>query len=450
MAAPTSMPTVLTIAGSDSGGGAGIQADIKAIEANGCFATSALTAVTAQNTEGVQAVSTLSSSFVREQLEAVLDDLPPAAIKTGMLATGDIIETVTDAVQSIDCPLVIDPVMVAASGDRLLDETAEQRYEDLIAQATIVTPNADEAAVLTGIDINGIESSIAAGEAILEVGANAALIKGGHVAGDPVTDVLVTDADTITFEHERIDTDAVHGSGCTLASSIAANLAHGHDLANAVEMAIASLHRSIRYHYALGTGPGPVHHLAALRNDAAFADTVDAVRHVVAGLVDAGASEIIPEVGMNVVGAMPHAEAPHETVAVDGRIVRSIDGVEPVGDVRPGASGHVARLLLAVREHDPSMRFAANCRFDADTEAAMESLGWHVTEIDRQNEPADHREREGTTMQWIAHRAWGDADNQPVAVFDRGDPGKEAMTRIVATDEDQLLDRLVTLAAARE
>jgi hydroxymethylpyrimidine/phosphomethylpyrimidine kinase len=224
--APVSSPVVLSIAGSDSGGGAGIQADLKTIEAGGGFGTTAITSVTAQNTTGVQGTHLLPTEEIAAQIRAVRDDFDVAAVKTGMLATSDVIDLVTERAPGLP-NLVVDPVMVSASGDRLLEPEAEDAYEELIAEAALVTPNADEAAVLTGRDIDDPDAAAEAGRDLVEMGADAALVKGGHVPGDEVVDVLVTADSVTTVRHDRIDTEATHGSGCTLSSAIATRLAHG-------------------------------------------------------------------------------------------------------------------------------------------------------------------------------------------------------------------------------
>lgn len=445
--APAYRPVVLTIAGSDSGGGAGIQADIKAIEAAGCFAASAITAVTAQNTVGVQDVEVLDPDVVEAQIESVCTDLAVAAIKTGMLATEPVIEAVDTATDTLDVPTVIDPVMVAASGDRLLDQDAESAYSELIAGAALVTPNADEATVLTGITIETVDDAVDAGEALLDTGADAALVKGGHWGDGRIVDVLVTPDTVETFTHDRIATEATHGSGCFLASSAAAHLARGESVSAAVETAIGDTNRAIRYHLDIGEGPGSVHHLAALRARAAATEAVETASGLVDRLSHGGVEPLVPEVGMNVGIALPHAERPDEVAAVDGRLVRSEGRVVRAGPVRLGGSGHVARYLLAVREHEPSIRAAANCRFSKAVEAGMADLGWPVYEVDRADQPADVAEREGGTMPWVAEAAY-DGDGQPVAVFDRGAPGKEAMVRVVASTADGLGDKLLALADA--
>ncbi|WP_135829451.1 bifunctional hydroxymethylpyrimidine kinase/phosphomethylpyrimidine kinase [Halorussus halobius] len=453
----TEKPVVLTVAGSDSGGGAGAQADLKTIEAHDAFGTSALTAVTAQHTRGVESTHVLPAEEVAAQVDAVTGDFDVRAAKTGMLATGDIVRTVADRAASAEFPVVVDPVMVAASGDRLLDRDAEAAYEELVAQAALVTPNADETAALTGVEVRDRESAREAGERLVATGADAALVKGGHVEGGEtgrrgtVRDVLVTSEGTRTFEHPRVDADATHGSGCALSAAIAARLARGEDLESAVESGVDFVQRAIRYPLDVGEGPGSVHHAVEARNRAAREPTAEAVRSVVRELVAADVSPLVPEVGMNVVGATPYAESVGETAAVEGRITRTRAGVKPNRGVRLGASSHVARFLLSCREFDPDLRFAVNCRFDSDVERALDELaadGWTVAEYDRAAEPDDVKTVEGSTMQWGARRAFESVEATPAAVADRGEVGKEAMTKVVASDAEELTERVSALLAA--
>jgi len=443
-------PVVLTVAGSDSGGGAGIQADLKTIEAGGAFGTSVVTSVTAQHTRGVESTHLLPLEEIDAQYDAVTSDFDVAAIKTGMLATREVVEFVTTQLAEAACPTVVDPVMVAASGDRLLDEDAETAYEKLAREATLITPNADEASVLTGIDIETTADAQQAGEQLIEDGVDAALIKGGHVPGEEITDVLVTEGAVEMITHPRVETDATHGSGCTLSAAIATQLASGDDLQPAVRTGIGLLERAVRYSLDVGEGPGAVHHMAAVRDRAERDPTAEEIRRLVRKFVDHDVSPLVPEVGMNVVAATPYAEAPSECAAVEGRISRTLDGIAPTGDVRFGASSHVARFLLVAREYNADFRFAVNCRFDDRIETALESLNWPFAAYDRTEEPESVKAAEGNTMQWGARQVFDDAVTPPVAVFDRGDHGKEPITKILAPDAASLSDRTLTLLNALE
>ena len=256
------MRIALTIAGSDSGGGAGIQADLKTFQQFGVFGTSVIVALTAQNTRGVRAVETVSEAMVAGQLAALAEDLPPAALKTGMLADVAIARLVGQAVRTRDwSPLVVDPVMVSTSGHRLLSSEAEDVVrESLLPLATLVTPNLDEAAILTGRAVHDEASMALAGETLLSFGAGAALVKGGHLAGDEIADLLVTPTGVRTFRRRRVETTSTHGTGCTLSAAVTAGLALGRDLETAVTDALDYVHRAIAAAPSLGGGYGPLNH----------------------------------------------------------------------------------------------------------------------------------------------------------------------------------------------
>ncbi len=254
---------VLIVAGSDSGGGAGIQADIKAVTALGGFAMTAITALTAQNTLGVHGVFAVGTDFVAQQMRVVLDDLGADAIKTGMLHSVEVIETVARKLtdHSPNVPLVADPVMVAKGGARLLDTGAHDALAALILpRATVLTPNAPEAEALTGIAVADEVGQQRAGERLLEMGASAVLVKGGHVPGGEVVDLLVTPDGTVRFADARIDSTHTHGTGCTLASSIAAGIAQGMALADAVARSRRYVRAAILSAPGYGHGHGPLDH----------------------------------------------------------------------------------------------------------------------------------------------------------------------------------------------
>ena len=259
----------LTIAGSDSGGGAGIQADLKTFHQFGVFGTSAVVAVTAQNTVGVTAVHSVPLETVVAQIEAVAGDLPPHAVKTGMLATAPLVRGVAATIEARGLRnLVVDPVMVASSGDRLLETDAvETLAGDLLPLATVVTPNIPEAELLAGMSIREPEEMKAAGRVLLEMGAGATLIKGGHLESAEVVDVLITPDDTVLFRRPKLDTESTHGTGCTLSAAITAGLATGLSLKPAVEQALDFVHRAIRDAPGLGSGHGPLNHFVGIEDE---------------------------------------------------------------------------------------------------------------------------------------------------------------------------------------
>ncbi len=268
-------PVALTIAGSDSGGGAGIQADLKSMEANGVFGTSALTAVTAQNTEEVAQAHDLPPALVAAQVDAVAEDMDVQAAKTGMLSAPEIIETVADRVAAHDLfPFVVDPVMISKTGFQLLQDAAiDTLVDELLPLATVVTPNVHEAEHLTDTPIETPDDLRPAAEALLDYGPDAVLVKGGHLSGtEEAVDVLVDGDTSRTFAAPRIDTKHTHGTGCTYASAIAANLAKGHVLVPAVERAKRYVTGAIRHALSLGHGRGPTNHFFHLNPEAALSE----------------------------------------------------------------------------------------------------------------------------------------------------------------------------------
>lgn len=254
---------VLIIAGSDSGGGAGIQADIKTVTALGGFAATAITALTAQNTQGVFGVLDVPPDFIRQQIDLVLDDIGADVVKTGMLSKADAIETIAEALERRfpALPLVVDPVMVAKGGHKLLDDAAHAALlTRLIPMATLVTPNIPEAEALTGMTIRDADDMVAAGRALLVRGPRAVLVKGGHLPGSWLVDVLVDAEGIETFEGARLETTNTHGTGCTMASAIAAGLARGLAIKTAVSRARHYVQVAIATAPGLGHGHGPLNH----------------------------------------------------------------------------------------------------------------------------------------------------------------------------------------------
>lgn len=260
---------VLIIAGSDSGGGAGIQADIKTVTALGGYAATAITAITVQNTLGVHGVHAVPPAVVEAQARAVLDDIGADAVKTGMLGDTEMVERVAAILETVRVPIVVDPVMVAKGGSNLLAPAAVDAVRALmIPRAAVLTPNAPEAEALTGLPVHTTDDLRRAGERLLALGARAVLMKGGHAAGATVVDVLMTPQGETTFEGERLDTRHTHGTGCTLASAVAAGLAQGLSLTEAVARAWAYVHEAMRQAPGFGAGHGPLDHAWPLRGKA--------------------------------------------------------------------------------------------------------------------------------------------------------------------------------------
>ncbi|RRN72443.1 bifunctional hydroxymethylpyrimidine kinase/phosphomethylpyrimidine kinase [Peribacillus simplex] len=255
------MKTALTIAGSDSGGGAGIQADLKTFSAHGVFGMSAITAVTAQNTMEVRSVQAIETAIISDQIAAIFEDIHVDAVKIGMLGSKEIVETVAASIKTyLPSIVILDPVMISKSGHHLLDEKAVTSLKmELLPLATLATPNVPEAEVLTGLSIRTKQDFYRACISIHELGSQAVLLKGGHAAGNP-NDLFYDGTDFQWIKGERIHTQNTHGTGCTLSSAITSNLANGLPLQESIELAKTYISEAIRNSFSIGRGHGPVHH----------------------------------------------------------------------------------------------------------------------------------------------------------------------------------------------
>ncbi|MCE4611692.1 MAG: bifunctional hydroxymethylpyrimidine kinase/phosphomethylpyrimidine kinase [Desulfurococcales archaeon] len=446
------LPVALTIAGSDSGGGAGIQADLKTFAVMGVHGTSAITSITAQNTREVRAIHDLPPEMVVAQIEAVADDLGVDAAKTGMLSNAGIIEAVAKTIDRYGFPLVVDPVMVAKSGARLLREDAVEAMRRLmVPRATVVTPNAPEAEVLTGIKIRGRRDQEEAARIIVEeLGAEAAVVKGGHLGGGESVDVLYYRGRVEAIRAPRVYRNTTHGTGCAFSAAIAAGLAKGRSIPEAVRVAKEFITMAIDYGLELGGGVGPVNPVAWLEVPAerwrVLSNLEDALRVLLER--EEAAVKLMPEVQMNIAMALPaiYARTPLDVAAFPGRI--GVSNGRLVVKAKPefGASRHMARLVLAAMKHDPRVRAAMNVRYDEALVEAAESLGLVVAEFSREEEPPEVREREGATLPWALEQAVREHGRVPDVIYDKGGHGKEPMIRILAGSAVEVVRKALRIA----
>ncbi|KAF5412931.1 MAG: Bifunctional thiamine biosynthesis protein ThiDN [Candidatus Methanogasteraceae archaeon] len=434
------MQCVLTIAGSDSGGGAGVQADLKTFAALGMHGTAAITAITAQNTLGVQAVHDLPDGAVTDQIRTILSDINIVYAKIGMLSSEKIVHVVAREIKGI--PFVLDPVMSAEAGGALLTGDALGALVlELIPIATVVTPNVFEAEAITGIAIKSIEDAERAAATITDLGCKAAVVTGGHLNGTDVLSVARdadSDADTDTnsgsgTDQIRMTGDLIkggtHGAGCTYSAALAAFLAKGFSIPDACAAAKDFVTAAIANSSRVGVGVAPVNQIAATLMNAAryraIADVSDSVRMI----EDCESfASLIPEVGCNIGTAISGARSVEDVAAVGSRIVRHKTRAKAVGCVEFGASSHIARLILAVMRFDPAIASALNVRCSEDIIAVCKECGYRVASFDRTDEPKLH---ETGTMDWGATRAIEDAGSVPQVIWDKGGVGKEAMVRIL-------------------
>jgi hydroxymethylpyrimidine/phosphomethylpyrimidine kinase len=441
-------PTILTIAGSDSGGGAGIQADLKTIAMLGGFGASVITALTAQNTTAVTGIHPVPAAFVARQLDAVLSDLAVRAAKTGMLFSAEIIEAVAAKLAKRAFPLVVDPVCVAQSGARLLEESATTEMIRRIFPITdLLTPNIPEAELFTGLAIKSAQDICEAAERLLAMGPKAVLIKGGHMDSPASTDWYATPGQKpLPLMQTRVDTNNLHGTGCALSAAIATHLGLGVDALNSVRRAQTFLHAALRASYPVGAGGGSPNHAVPLLKEQARLGLLDELAEAGRALAQLpGFARLIPEVRSNLVLALPFAADKQDVAGFSGRITCTHRGeVILAGGPEFGASSHMARVLLAARKYNPRLVCALNILCEERTLAAVKRTGLTLAGFNRADEPADGLGREGGTMDWGTQAAL-EASPTPRtvdAVVDMGGPGKEAMIRLLAAEPRELLQKV--------
>ncbi|MBS7652752.1 MAG: bifunctional hydroxymethylpyrimidine kinase/phosphomethylpyrimidine kinase [Candidatus Bathyarchaeia archaeon] len=442
------VPVAITIAGSDSGGGAGIQADLKTFAALGVHGTVAITSVTAQNTYSVKGVQDLDPEMVRLQIRAVAEDIGIDAGKTGMLHTEEIIKAVSDEASGQGFPLVVDPVMVAKSGAPLLrPEAVEALKRYLLPRAAVVTPNRFEAERLAEMEIRNIEEAKKAALKISGLGPESVVVKGGHLEEGEAVDIIFYEGKFTLLKAPRHDVKTTHGTGCCFSAAIAAGLAKGLKIPNAVEEAKRLVTLAIKYGLDIGKGHGPVNPMAHLYREAS--------RHRVLSFVDEAralleaspnVSRLVPEVGMNVAMAIPYPEGPEDVAALPGRVVRVLNGVRAVMPPRFGASSHLARYILEISRYDPSKLAALNMRFSEEALRRLEERDLKASCYEREKEPEDIKRREGMTIPWGVREAVKRLGKVPDIIYHRGDIGKEPMIVLLGRDARELARIVVEVA----
>jgi hydroxymethylpyrimidine/phosphomethylpyrimidine kinase len=440
------MKRILTIAGSDSGGGAGIQADLKTITLLGGFGMSVLTALTAQNTVGVDGIHPVPVEFIGQQLDAVLSDIGADAVKTGMLFNADTIELVADrlSAHSVEI-LVVDPVMVAKGGDVLLvQEARETLVSRLMSMALVVTPNIPEAEILSERSIKTEEDIHEAARTIHAMGARYVLIKGGHLAG-PATDYLYDGEEFFEFSRVRIDTPHTHGTGCVYSAAIATHLALELDVMEAVEKAKDFIHAAVRFGLPLGRGHGPANPYALFAREQERYRVAEALRASLIRLQKAPVGHLVPEVQSNLGYALPFAETCQDVAAFPGRLGQLEKKIVSVSAPAFGASKHIATIILTAMRHDPGFRSAMNIRFSDGLIERCKALGWKVCSFDRREEPQAIKEKEGSSLEWGTERVLSKETEIPDVIFDRGDVGKEPMIRVLGRNPEEVVDKVLKL-----
>jgi hydroxymethylpyrimidine kinase/phosphomethylpyrimidine kinase len=446
------LPVAITIAGVDSSGGAGIAADLKTFASLGVHGALAVTSVTAQNTVKVTDIHDVPPETVRDQIIAVAEDLGIDAGKTGMLSNREIIKAVVKSVKEVGFPLVVDPVMIAKSGAKLLrDEAISELRNSLIPLATVVTPNAPEATVLTGIEVKDLGSAREAAEAIVEeLGAEAAVVKGGHLSGSESIDILYFRGEFKEFKAPRVNTSSTHGTGCSFSAAIAAELAKRKSIPEAVAVAKSFITKAIVYGLKLGKGHGPVNPVAEVALPAGRWEVIQELRSASKYLLDNGrfVNAVMPEVFINLGMALPkpYARSVDDVAAFPGRIGRYRDTIVFKSPPEFGVSSHIASAILTAMEFDPRLRAAANIVYDRSVEEAVKELGLRWSYFDRKEEPPDVKAVEGGTTPWgIRSAVRRSGGIVPDVIFDYGEYGKEPLTLVFGKTAMEVARKVVTI-----
>jgi len=466
------MKRVMTIGGSDSSSGAGIQADIKTFSALGVYGTSVLTAITAQNSYGVQAKQEVPVELVETQMESIMNDEGFAVdyAKTGMLYSAAMIEVVAKELKRHKIPFVLDPVLKAGSGGILLEDNAlSTLIELLLPICVVITPNVPEACFISGLEIRDKEDAKESAQKIHKMGASAVIIKGGHleheIAAGKATDLIYDGAfeeissayiknrsfkkKALPKEHHTLYTaekeKRVHGAGCSFSAALTAELAKGKNLRDAALSAKKFVHDAISGGEDL-SDLIVVNQVYRLRKDADRYRVLENVKEAVRMLKSTkNFGKLIPEVGTNIGMAMEAAESEHDVAAVDGRIVLTKEGTH-AGQVDFGVSGHVARLILAMMKQDQAKRSAANVKYSSKIIEACKKAGFLISSFEREKEPAGEK-----TMDWGVREAVRNlflalprekAGLLPDVIFDHGAVGREPMVRIFGNTAVEVAEKV--------
>lgn len=436
--------TVLTIAGSDSGGGAGIQADLKTFAALGVHGTCAITSITAQNTIGVLDVHNLPVEIIESQIDAIASDIDIKYAKTGMLSTPEIVKAVAKKIKEYNIPLVVDPVMSAEAGGipLLQKEAIEVLTKELFPIATVITPNIYESSYLSGIQIKSVEDMKKSAIELCNKGVMAVIITGGHL---DATDVLYDGKEFFVLKGELIK-GGTHGAGCTYAAALTANLANQKSLYNSALSAKEFVSKAIQNSIKIRKGVGAVNQVHTLIENTERYKVLKNVQSALSKLKQCDSFyKLLPEVGSNIGMAIPYAKTQKDVAAVCGRIVAirgtcDMPKIHQVGGVDFGASGHVARIILSAMQFDNNMRSAINIKYSKKTLDACRRLGLSISSFERKDEPPGVG-----TMEWGVETATKKIGRVPDVIYDLGDVGKEPMIRILGKSAIDVVDKVIKI-----
>ena len=437
------MKIALSIAGSDSGAGAGIQADLKTFSALGVYGCTAITAITAQNTKQVAEIVEISPSMVERQIRSVMIDMPPNAIKIGMVYSNSIIDAVYRSLRGSNVPIVLDPIFSAGTGAKLIRSDAYSSFvSKLMPTCALITPNRMEAEKLAGITIRTEDSVVEAARKIKKMGAENVIVKGGHFGSKHVTDLLLDSrGNLIKLTNPRLKIKESHGSGCNFSSAVAAYIAKGIAITDACKMATEYVHIAIQNLVRLGRGLPVANPISVIYHNSNCYSTLvelqDSVQQV--STLD-GFYRLIPETQTNFVYALPDAVKISDVAGVRGRIVKIVDTASVTSYIGFGASRHVASAVIAYMSVNPIVRSAINIRFDERIVKVCKSL-FSVSSYDRIKEPRKINREEGSSVRWGTLLALS-KNHMADVIYHRGDIGKEPMITLFGKNPTEVVTKI--------
>lgn len=440
------MKVALSIAGSDSGAGAGVQADLKTFSALGVYGCTAITALTAQNTKKVSQIFEVPARTIEAQIASVMTDLPPDAIKIGMVYSAETIDAVAKSLRRAKAPIVLDPILAAGTGAKLLREDAVEPFvKKLIPLATLLTPNRMEAEALSGVRIGGREDGVRAARRLRAKGARNVIVKGGHFGTKTVTDILIDEKGRLTeIANPRVDIKESHGSGCNFSSAATAYLARGMALEEACRMANQYVHDAIKNALRIGRGLPVTNPLSAIYRDAMRHRVLSELQEATDRLLSLQKFyTLLPETQTNFAYALPDASDHSEVAAVRGRIVRAGKQAVQVSRVEFGASRHMASAVLAYMSAKPYTRSVINIRYEPEIVEACRHL-FSVSSYDRSKEPRGVKQKEGSTISWGTKAALA-KNPRAEAIYHKGDVGKEPMITVFGRNPADVVSKIERL-----
>jgi hydroxymethylpyrimidine/phosphomethylpyrimidine kinase len=437
------MKIALSIAGSDSSAGAGIQADLKTFSSLGVYGCTALTTITSQTGSGISGILQVSPKMIEKQIQAILDDITPDAIKIGMVYGKNAISSIRKVLKESKIPMILDPVMIAGTGERLLNSGAvTDLITHLLPLSTVATPNKFEAEVISGLKINSVQSAITAAEKIRKKGANNVVLKGGHLPGRFSTDIILNSRNQVfELSNHRLTYDRMHGGGCTFSASLTAYVAKNYAIVDACRSANQFTHSSLKNRIVIGSKfiiNSPFFKFYELADRYEVYTSLQRAIEMIEATPNFG--KLIPETQSNLAYSISEPSGIDDIMAVKGRIVKVGDNAKPVSSLKFGVSKHIAAAILGYMKFRPNMRSAMNIKYNSRSILEARRF-FSVSNYDRTKEPKQSKRREGYSVAWGINQA---LLKNPTAdiIYHQGDFGKEAMTIVFAPTPIDVVKKL--------